>query len=221
MHFSSNNLINVLKVEETLSEATILNTFYFLSDNHTPAGKLIIFMAKVMNHNYQKALWECFYLLFMFLPIFLTGFQCLFFSFIIIFKIYLFVFDRTGSSLLRVRFLWLCWAVAALPRRAQLLLLQSTGSSSRGLRALEHSSIVLVLGLSCSAACRIVPDQGPNPCHPHWEVASQPRDHQGSLGMPLKARFHRSQEYYLSLPALHVLLQHPAGHQVTAVAFYA
>ena len=39
--------------------------------------------------------------------------------------------------------------------------------------------------------------------------------------MPLKARFHRSQEYYLSRPALHVLLQHPVGHQVTAVAFYA
>lgn len=85
MYFSSNDLINVLGVEETLSEATILNTFYFLSDNHTPAGKLIIFMAKVMNHNYQKALWECFYLLFMFLPIFLTGFQCLLFFLLLLF----------------------------------------------------------------------------------------------------------------------------------------
>ena len=79
MHLSRNNLINVLWVEETLSEATILNTFYFLSDNHTPAGKLIIFMAKVVNHNYQEALWECLYLLFMLLPVFLTGFNVSFF----------------------------------------------------------------------------------------------------------------------------------------------
>ena len=67
----------------------------------------------------------------------------------------------------------------------------------------------------------IVPDQGSDPCHPRWQVDPQPLDHQGSLGMPLKARFHRAQEYYLSLLALRVLLQHPAGHQVTAVAFYA
>ena len=46
MYFSSSNLINVLRVEETLSKASILNTFYFLSDNHILDGKLIIFMAK-------------------------------------------------------------------------------------------------------------------------------------------------------------------------------
>ena len=35
-------------------------------------------------------------------------------------------------------------------------------------------------GLSCSAACRILPDQGSNLCPPHWQAASPPLSHQGS-----------------------------------------
>ena len=35
-------------------------------------------------------------------------------------------------------------------------------------------------GLSCSAACGILPDQGSNPCPPHWQADSQPLCHQGS-----------------------------------------
>ena len=34
--------------------------------------------------------------------------------------------------------------------------------------------------LSCSAACGIFPDQGLNPCFPHWQVDSLPLSHQGS-----------------------------------------
>ena len=36
------------------------------------------------------------------------------------------------------------------------------------------------MGLSCSAACGIFPDQGSNPCPLHWQADSQPLHHQGS-----------------------------------------
>ena len=50
-----------------------------------------------------------------------------------------------------------------------LLLLQSTCSSNCGSRALV-GSVVVAHGLSCSAACGILPDQGSNPCLLHWQV---------------------------------------------------
>ena len=50
------------------------------------------------------------------------------------------------------------------------------GFSSRNM-----GSEVVVLGLSCSAACGIFPDQGSNPCPLHWQVDSLPLSHQGSL----------------------------------------
>ena len=56
-------------------------------------------------------------------------------------------------------------SVVAAPR------LQSTGS-----RVVAH-------GLSCSAARRILLDQGSNPCPPHWQVDSLPLRHQGSPGV--------------------------------------
>ena len=33
---------------------------------------------------------------------------------------------------------------------------------------------------SCSVACGIFPNQGSNPCPPHWQADSQPLRHQGS-----------------------------------------
>ena len=53
------------------------------------------------------------------------------------------------------------------------LLLQSIGSRRAG-------SVVVAHGPSCSAACGILPDQGPNPCPLHWQADSQPLHHQGS-----------------------------------------
>ena len=53
------------------------------------------------------------------------------------------------------------------------LLLWSTGSRRAG-------SVVVAHGLSCSAACGILPDQGSNPCPLHWQADSQPLRHQGS-----------------------------------------
>ena len=41
-------------------------------------------------------------------------------------------------------------------------------------------SVVVAHGLSCSAACGIFPDQGPNLCPLHWQADSQPLRHQGS-----------------------------------------
>ena len=53
------------------------------------------------------------------------------------------------------------------------LLLRSTGSRRAG-------SVVVAHRPSCSSACGILPDQGPNPCPPHWQADSQPLCHQGS-----------------------------------------
>ena len=33
-------------------------------------------------------------------------------------------------------------------------------------------SVVVAHGLSCSTACGILPDQGSNPCPPHWQADS-------------------------------------------------
>ena len=55
----------------------------------------------------------------------------------------------------------------------QPLLLWSTGSRCAG-------SVIVAHGPSCSAACGIFPDQGPNPCPLHWQADSQPLRHQGS-----------------------------------------
>ena len=53
------------------------------------------------------------------------------------------------------------------------LLLRSTGSRRAG-------SVTVAHGSSRSAACGIFPDQGSNPCPPHWQADSQPLRHQGS-----------------------------------------
>ena len=96
------------------------------------------------------------------------------------FKFYLFIY------------LWLCWVLVSVrglspvaasgdhssSRRAGLspsrpLLLRSTGSRRAG-------SVIVAHGPSCTAACGILPDQGPNPCPLHWQADSQPLRHQGS-----------------------------------------
>ena len=95
-------------------------------------------------------------------------------------------------------YLWLCWVFVSVrglslvaasgghssSRCAGLslsrpLLLRSTGSRRAG-------SVVVVHGLSCSAACGIFPDQGSNPCPLHWQADSQPLRRQGS---PINAHF--------------------------------
>ena len=64
-------------------------------------------------------------------------------------------------------------AVRSLLSPSRPLLLGSTGSRCAG-------SVIVAHGPSCSAACGIFPDQGPNPCPLHWQADSQPLRHQGS-----------------------------------------
>ena len=106
-----------------------------------------------------------------------SDYICLFFFF---FKFYLFIY------------LWLCRVFVSVrglspvaasgghsssrcaglsPSRP--LLLRSTGSRHAGSAIVAH-------GLSCSAACGILPDQGSNPRPLHWQADSQPLRHQGS-----------------------------------------
>ena len=89
-------------------------------------------------------------------------------------------------------YFWLCWVFASVrwpspvvasgghsspqcagPSPSRPLLLRSTGSRRAGPAIVAH-------GPSCSAACGILPDQGPNPCPLHWQADSQPLRHQGS-----------------------------------------
>ena len=53
------------------------------------------------------------------------------------------------------------------------LLLSSTGSRCMGFSSCStQDSVVVAHGLSCSAACGIIPDQGSNPCPLHWQADS-------------------------------------------------
>ena len=60
---------------------------------------------------------------------------------------------------------------------------------ARGLHS--AGSVVVVHGLSCSAACGIFLDQGSNPCPLNWQADSYPLCHQGSpdKGLFKKLRF--------------------------------
>ena len=94
-------------------------------------------------------------------------------------------------------YFWLCWVFVSVrglslvaasgghsPSRcvglslSRPLLLQSTGSRRAG-------SVVVAHRPGCSAACRIFPDQGSNPCPLHWQADSQPLRYQGSPDLPI------------------------------------
>ena len=128
----------------------------------------------------------CINTLFLFLKII----QYVFCFFINLF-IYLFIFVCVGSSLLCVGFLQLFRAGATLHCgarashcggfscfRARDLGARASVVLARGLWS--AGSVVVVHGLSCSAACGIFPDQGSNSCPLHWQMDSYPLHHQGS-----------------------------------------
>ena len=91
------------------------------------------------------------------------------------------------SFFLNFIYFWLRWVSVAMrvllqqrqARAAPQFRVQSShwGAS---LVAGDINSVVVVLGLSCSAACGIFPAQGLNPCLLHWQVNSLPLSHQGS-----------------------------------------
>ena len=94
-------------------------------------------------------------------------------------------------------FLWLCWVFVSV--RGLSLVAASGGHSSSRCAGLSLSrplllwstgsrragSVIVAHGLSCSAACGILPDQGSNPCPLHWQADSQPLCHQGSPIIPI------------------------------------
>ena len=107
-----------------------------------------------------------------------------------VFMFTIFFFLTLGSFI--YLFLWLCWVFVSVwglslvvasgghsssrcvgLSLSRPLLLRSTGSRHAG-------SVIVAHGPSCSAACRIFPDQGSNPCPLHWQADSQPLHHQGS-----------------------------------------
>ena len=111
-------------------------------------------------------------------PISLLSISFFFFNFYLLFIYYV--------------YFWLCWVLVSVrglspvaasgghsssrcaglsPSRP--LLLRSRGSRRSGSAVVAH-------GPSCSAACGIFPDQGPNPCPLHWQADSQSLRHQGS-----------------------------------------
>ena len=105
--------------------------------------------------------------------------------------IFSFFFFNFGFIYLFI-YLWLCWVFVSV--RGLSLVAASGGHSSLRCAGLSLSrplllwsigsrragSVIVAHGLSCSAACGILPDQGSNPCPSHWQADSQPLRHQGS-----------------------------------------
>ena len=103
--------------------------------------------------------------------------------FFFFFNAYSFIFGCAGSSLLHSGFLrWVFTAALGLSpavvRAVHFSLwgmdlslwwpLVQHGPSVHGLQQVQHSGLAVVaLGLSCSTAHGILPDQGSNPCPPH------------------------------------------------------
>ena len=91
--------------------------------------------------------------------------------------LFFFLFGCIGSSLLHAGFLQLWRAGATLHCSVwashcgvQALGVQASLVVACGLQS--AGSVVVVHGLSCSAACGIFPDQGSNSCPLHWQVDS-------------------------------------------------
>ena len=104
----------------------------------------------------------------------------------------LFFFLKANLFIYLFIYFWLCWVFVSV--RGLSLVAASGGHSSSRCAGLSLSrplllrlagsrragSVVVAHGPSCSAACGIFPDQGSNPCPPHWQADSQPLRHQGS-----------------------------------------
>ena len=76
---------------------------------------------------------------------------------------FIYLFGCVGSSLQQAGATLHCGAWAS----------HCGGLSCCRARALGvQASVVVAHGLSCSAACGILPDQGSNPCHLHWQADS-------------------------------------------------
>ena len=98
------------------------------------------------------------------------------------FLMHLFIFGCAGSSLL---YMHRCTPLSSCGEQGPISSCGTPASHCSGFpcraQALEHvGSVVVAHGLSCPMACGIFPDQEWNLCLLHWQVDSQPLDHQGS-----------------------------------------
>ena len=97
-----------------------------------------------------------------------------------VFKNYLFIYYGCAGSLL----LCMDFSLVAASRGSPLAVvhgLHIVVASRCRAQVLGHAdSAVAAHRLSCSKACGIFPDQGPNPSPLRWQADSQPLDHQGS-----------------------------------------
>ena len=74
-----------------------------------------------------------------------------------------------------------------------LSLILECGLSSKQTSVVETvrlQSVGSVVVVHRPAASRVFPDQGSNPCPLHWQVDSQPLDHQGSPKVKVKSLSH-------------------------------
>ena len=112
-----------------------------------------------------------------FIPVYLYIYIYFFFKKLI----NLFIFDCVGSLLLSTGFLWLRQVGATLCCGAQASHCSgfsccgawALGARASVIVALEFQSVgsvIVVHGLSCSAACGIFMDQSSNPCPLHWQA---------------------------------------------------
>ena len=86
--------------------------------------------------------------------------------------VYLFVYGCAGSLLLYMGFLYLQRGGYSLVVMHRLLM---WGFFCGGAQALcVQASVVVALGLSCSLACGLFPDQGLNLCPLNWQADSYP-----------------------------------------------
>ena len=97
-----------------------------------------------------------------------------------VFLMHLFIFGCAGSSLL---YMHCCTPFSSCGEQGPMSSCGTRASHcsgfSRRAQALEHvGSVVVAHGLSCPIARGIFPDQEWNLCLLHWQVDSQPLDHQ-------------------------------------------
>ena len=89
------------------------------------------------------------------------------------------ILGRTGCSLLHTGFLSLWQSGGYFSLRCSCFSLQWLLLSRTACSRLTSSVVVTVM-LTCSAACGISPDQGPNLCSLRWQANSYPLHHQRS-----------------------------------------
>ena len=112
-----------------------------------------------------------------------------------------FIFGFAGSLLLSRLFFSCSQASRCSGFSCGAWALAHVGSVVVAPRLWSTGSTVVVLGLSCSKACEIFPDQESSLCLLHWQADSLPLSHQGSpvpdFKSSQKLKVHQIREFFL------------------------